>query len=76
MDKKYIAHERRACKMWMMLGLAKIHNNPPLTFKPKALQRFASGRGVIGNITIHTIMREYVRRKRMKHLLSVCCNQR
>jgi hypothetical protein len=51
------------------------HNNPPLTFKHKAFQRFASGSGVIGNITINTIMRIYVRRKKMNHLLSVCCHQ-
>ena len=62
--------------MWMMVAWAKIHSNPSLTFKPKALQRFASGRGVIESITIKTIMRVHVRRKRRKHMLSVCCHQR
>jgi hypothetical protein len=38
--------------MLMMLECAKMHNNPPLTFKPKVFQIFASGREVIGNATI------------------------
>jgi hypothetical protein len=29
-----------------------IHNNPPLTFTPKAFQRFVGRRGVIGNAMI------------------------
>mgnify|MGYP006213726399 CR=1 FL=1 len=41
-----------------------MHNNAPLTFKPKAHQRFASGRGVIGNIAVNSIIRVYVRRRR------------
>jgi hypothetical protein len=56
-------------------GMSKIHNSP-LTFKPKALQRFASDRGVIGNITVKSIMIVCVRRKRMNHLLSISCHER
>jgi len=56
--------------------MSKIHNNSPLTFKPKALQRFASGRGVIGNIMVKSIMKVNMRRKRIHYLLSVCCHQR
>jgi hypothetical protein len=29
-----------------------IHNNPPLTFTPKAFQRFADRRGVIGHAIV------------------------